>query len=202
LPLVATSIVVTASPSVFGQNSSTVLTATVKASSGSASPTGNVSFTLGKTLLGNAVVSSGIAVLAVAGRSLAVGANNITANYVAAGNFIGSGSSVLTVTVTESLITPTIVVSAAPGAIASTTVLTATLKTAVGGSVPTGSVPTGSVTFSLGTRLLGSAVLSGGSGTLTLNNGVLSAGNNSIGVYYPGAAGFSSSTASAIVVVP
>jgi hypothetical protein len=35
-----------------------------------------------------------------------------------------------------------------------------------------------------------------------LNNGVFAAGSNSIGVYYPGAAGFSSSTASATVVIP
>jgi len=196
LPLVATSTVVTASPSVFARNSSTVLTATVKTASGSVAPTGNVSFTLGNALLGNAAVSAGGAVLAVAGSSLAVGSNNIAASYVAAGNFIASSSSV-TVNVTASLITPTIVVSAAPGAKTATTVLTATLKVASGSAVPTGSV-----TFSLGTRLLGSAVLSGGSGSLTLNNGIFAAGKNSIGVYYPGAAGFSSSSVSAIVVVP
>jgi hypothetical protein len=196
LPSIATSSVVTASPSVFAQKSSTVLTATLKAASGSVAPTGNVSFTLGSVLLGNAALSGGTAVLAVAGSSLAVGANKITANYVSAGNFINSSSS-LTVNVTASLITPTIVVSAAPGAKTATTVLTATLKTA-GGST----APTGSVTFSLGTRLLGSAVLSGGSGSLTLNNSIFAAGKNSIGVYYPGAAGFSSFTASAAVVIP
>jgi hypothetical protein len=200
LPLVATSIVVTASPSVFGQNSSTVLTATVKTASGSGSPAGYVSFIAGRAVLGPAAVNSGIAVLVVAGSSLAVGANNITANYVSAGNFIASSSPELTVSVTASLITPVIAVSAAPGLKASTTVLTATLNTA--GSA----VPTGTITFSLGTRLLGSAVLiesgTGASATLTLNNGVLAVGNNSIGVYYPGAAGFSSSTVSATVAIP
>ena len=202
LPPVATSTVVTASPSVFAQNSSTVLTATVKTATGSGSPAGYVSFVAGGAALGNAMVSSGIAVLTVAAGSLTVGTHNIAANYVSAGNFVGSSSPALTVTVTASpttptIIPPTIALSAAPGAGASTTVLTATLKTA-GGSA----VPTGSVTFSIGTRLLGSAVLSGGSASLTLNNGVFAAGNNSIGVYYPGAAGFRSSTASAVVVVP
>jgi hypothetical protein len=196
LPSVTTRTVVTASPAVFAQKSSTVLTATVKAASGTVAPTGNISFTLANAMLGNEALSGGTAVLAVTGGSLAVGANNITASYVSAGNFINSSSSV-TVNVTASPITPTIVLTATPGAKAATTVLTAILKT-TGGSA----IPTGSVTFSLGTRLLGSAVLSGGSGSLTLNNSIFAAGNNSIGVYYPGAAGFSSSTASAVVVVP
>jgi len=199
-PRVATSTVVTASPSLLAQNSSTVLTAIVKAAAGSVAPTGYVSFVAGRTVLGNSVISSGTAVLAVAGRSLSAGTNNITANYVSDSDFIPSNSAVLTVNVTGTLIAPTIEMSAAPGAEASTTVLIATLKT--GGSA----LPTGTVTFSLGTRLLGSAVLTesgtGASATLTLNNGVLAKGNNSIGVYYPGAAGFSSFTGSAIVVVP
>jgi subtilase family serine protease len=200
LPSVATSIVVTASPSLFAQNSSTVLTATVRAATGSIVPTGYVSFVAGSTVLGRAAVSSGSAVLGVAGSSLAVGDNNITANYVSANNCMPSSSPVFTVIVTGQRVTPTIVVSAAPGAEALTTVLTATLN--AGGTA----VPTGTLTFSLGTRMLGSAVLTpsstGASGSLTLNNGVFAAGSNSIGVYYPGAAGFSSSTASATVVIP
>jgi Pro-kumamolisin, activation domain/Bacterial Ig-like domain (group 3) len=196
LPPVATSTVVTASPSLLAQNASTVLTAIVKAAGGNVAPTGYVSFVAGSTVLGNSVISSGTAALAITGSSLAVGANSITANYAPQGNFIPSSSPVLTVNVKASPITPTIVVSAAPGAEALTTVLTATLKAS--GSA----VPAGSVTFSLGTRLLGSAVLSGASGSLTLNNGVLTAGKNLIGIYYPGAAGFTSSTASAVVVIP
>jgi hypothetical protein len=170
----------------------------VKAASGSAVPTGNVSFAIGNTTLGSAVVSnSGTAVLAVGGGSLTTGTNNITVNYLPTGNFIGS-SSALAVSVTGAPGATTITVSAGPGTSASTIVLTAIVNSGAGTAVPTGHI-----TFALRSTLLGSAVLAvtgaGAVGTLTLNNNVLAPGNNSIVVNYPGAAGFSSSTASVLV---
>jgi len=203
LPAIATNTVLTASPAALSQDSSTVLTAVVKAASGSSAPTGNVSFSIGNTLLGNAAVnapaSQGIAVLTVKGSNMAVGNNNITATYVATGNFTNSSSSV-TVSVTAPPIGTTIIVSASPGARASTTVLTAIVR-AASGTV----VPTGNLTFARGTTLLGSSALTtsgvGGTGTLTLNNSVLAIGNNSIVVNYPGMADFGGSTASIIVAI-
>jgi subtilase family serine protease len=198
-PAIATSAAVTAIPAAFAQSSSTLLTAVVKAAPGNGTPNGNVSFASGNTALGTAPVNAGIAVLTVKGSSLAVGNNNITASYVATGNFTNSSAlASVTVSVTAPLTVTTIVVSASPGTKASTTVLTAIVRAA--GAV----IPTGSVTFVLGSKLLGSSVLTasgaGGTGTLTLNNSVLTAGNNSIAVNYPGAAAFGSSTASVIVV--
>ena len=192
---IGTSTVVAASPAAIAPSATTVLTATVKALG---TPTGSVTFTVGNTLLGAAVLNRGTAVLAVKGSILAAGNNSITASYAANGNFAGSSSTV-TVNVTGGITGTTIVFSAAPGTKASTTVLTAIVKAACGSKIPTGSV-----TFALGTKLLGSSVLTasgaGGTGTLTLNNSVLMPGNNSIAANYAGAAGFSSSTASVIVV--
>jgi hypothetical protein len=200
LPAIATNTVVTANPPTLPQNSSTVLTAVVKAVSGSGAPTGNVSFSIGNTVLGNAAVNAsanqGIAVLTVKGSSMTVGNNNVTASYTASGNFTSSSSPVA-VGVTAPLVVTTVTLSESPGGKASTTVLTATVRAGSGSAVPTGRV-----TFALGTALLGSSALitsgAGGTGTLALNNGVLAPGN-SIVVNYPGAAGFSSSTASMIV---
>jgi subtilase family serine protease len=191
---IATNTVVTASPPVIAQSSSIVLTASIR---GNGTPTGTVSFSTGNTTLGSAVVSAGVAVITIKGSSLAVGNNTITASYAATGTFTNSSSSV-TVDVTSPPVATMIAVSASLGVKASTTVLTATVK-AASGSV----VPTGSVTFALGARLLGSGVLipsgTSATGTLTLNNNVLVSGSNSIAVNYPGAVGFSSSTASVIV---
>jgi len=191
-PPIATSTIVTASPTAIAQSSWTVLTATVR---GNAAPTGTVSFSMGNTPFGNAAVSAGTAILTIQGFSLAVGNNNITATYSATGNFTNSASSA-TVSVAASPPGTTIVVLASPGAKASTTVLTATVKAASGSAIPTGSI-----TFALGTKLLGSSVLAGGMGTLTLSNSVLTAGNNSIAVNYPGASGFGSSRASVTVTI-
>jgi subtilase family serine protease len=193
-PASATSVVVTASPPAIAPNSTTVLTATVKASG---TATGSISFATGNTVLGTIALNAGIAGLPVKGSSLAVGNNTITASYVGTGNFTNSSSSV-TVSVTGTPTVTNITVSVSPGSKAATTVLTAIVKSAAGGS------PSGSVTFALGSKLLGSSMLTasgaGGTGSLTLNNTVLGAGNNSIVVNYPGAAGFSSSTASVTVV--
>jgi uncharacterized protein (TIGR03437 family) len=85
---------------------STTLTATVTAASGSATPTGSVSFTLPGKSLGAANLSgSGAAAtaqLTVAASQLTVGSNVVTAAYNGATGFIGSSG-----TVTVNLSVPT-----------------------------------------------------------------------------------------------
>jgi hypothetical protein len=190
--------VLTASPSTIAQNSTTVLTATVKTPPGSGAPTGSILFTIGNTLLGNvAVTATGTAAITVQGISLMVGGNTVAASYAATGNFANSSGLAL-VNVTPSPTITTTTVSVSPGAKPSTIVLTVTVK-AAGGAL----VPTGSVTFALGSTLLGSAVLSpsgiGATGTLTLNNSNLATGDNTIVANYAGNAAFSRSTASIVV---
>jgi subtilase family serine protease len=197
-PPIPTNTVLSASPSMIAQNSTTVLTATVKAAPGSGAPTGSVLFMIGNALLGDvAVTAAGTAALTVQGISLMAGGNTVAASYVATGNFANSSGLAL-VNVTPSPTITTTAVSVSPGTRPSTIVLTVTVKAASGALVPTGSV-----TFALGSALLGSAVLSpsgfGATGTLTLSNGILAAGNNTIVANYAGNTAFSRSTASIVV---
>jgi uncharacterized protein (TIGR03437 family) len=98
---------------------------------------------------------------------------------------------------------PTLVLAASPGILttAGTTVLTATVTN------PVGNTPTGTVTFSAGSLVLGTAVLSGASGTsnaeLSLGGGVngLAPGANTITAVYEGDASNSAATATAVVTV-
>jgi hypothetical protein len=198
---VATSIAVTASPAAFAQSSSTVLTARVKAGSGSSGPAGSIVFALGNLLLGAAPAAvsgiTGTAVLTVRGSSLALGANVIMAIYASTDNFAGSSSSVglnVTAPPTATMLT----VTAGPGGKTATTLLTVTVKVANGTLMPTGSV-----TFALGGALLGSAVLatSGASatGAVILNNASLGTGTKTIIATFPGSPGFGGSTASVTI---
>ncbi len=100
-----------------------MLMATVRATSGTTSPGGSVSFALGQKVLGTAALSGsgGVATasLAVDGSQLAAGANTITASYAGSASFTGSSAS-LSVTVVSATVT---VVSVAPssGTVASQT---------------------------------------------------------------------------------
>jgi len=88
-----------ATPTTIAPSATTLLTATVKAATGSIGPTGSVSFASGNTPLGTAAVtvSGGIAtaVLSVKGNTLTVGSSKITATYAPAGSFSGATSSVI-----------------------------------------------------------------------------------------------------------
>lgn len=96
-PAVATSTSVSASPSTIAPTGSTVLTATVKGSTGSAA-TGTVTFSHNGTALGSASLTATSATLTVKGTSLSTGSNIITATYAGASSFTASsGSTTITV---------------------------------------------------------------------------------------------------------
>jgi subtilase family serine protease len=112
---VSTTLTLTATPTTLATNSSAVLTATVKAASGTATPSGSVTFKLGQTALGSAnLLGSGLiatATFSVAGKQLAPGANAITASYSGAGGFqASSGTAVITVSgqPSGSVVVPTV----------------------------------------------------------------------------------------------
>ncbi len=96
VPVIATTLTVTAAPG--KQSSTTVLTATLKAASGTATPSGVVSFGLGTALLGTATIagSAGTGTLTLNNSVLAPGNNNITALFAGSPGF---GSSTASVTV-------------------------------------------------------------------------------------------------------
>jgi uncharacterized protein (TIGR03437 family) len=112
---IPTALTVSANPSTLFVNGSAVLTATVKAASGSAAPSGSIAFNLGKTALGTASISgSGTATLTIYGSQLAIGVNTVTAAYSGAANFAPStGSAAITVSVpaAASAVVPSIVPS-------------------------------------------------------------------------------------------
>ncbi|MGA2883272.1 MAG: protease pro-enzyme activation domain-containing protein, partial [Bryobacteraceae bacterium] len=99
---IATGTTVTSSQTSISSGSSTLLTATVRAVSGSAPPSGSVSFSVGQKLLGTVTLSGsgdvGTASLSVMGSQLAAGANTITASYPGSASF-GASSASLSITV-------------------------------------------------------------------------------------------------------
>ena len=117
---VSTTITGTASPATIPVNASAVLTATVRAASGTASPTGSVTFRFGNTVLGSANLSgsggSATATLTVYGSQLTVGAASIGISYGGTTTFTAS-SATLTVTVTRAATASAVIPSVVPSPI-------------------------------------------------------------------------------------
>ena len=189
----ATSTMVTATPAsaVYGANIS--LVATVQPASGTAVPTGTVTFSSGTTVIGTATLNaSGVATLATT--TLPVGNNAIVASYGGGTSFGASDSTAMPVNVNVTQAGTTTTVGAAPAnsTFGGTVVLTATVTPATSGA------PTGTVTFMDGSTNLGTATVtpsSGGSGSIAqLSVGTLSAGVHSISAIYGGDTNYKSST--------
>jgi uncharacterized protein (TIGR03437 family) len=110
-PTVSTTTTLTANPTSFLAGAGTILTATVSAGAGAATPTGSVFFTLGNTVLATANLSgsgaSATAVVRASGSQLAAGNNSITASYGGATGF-GASSASVTVTVGAPVAIPSI----------------------------------------------------------------------------------------------
>ncbi len=90
-------------------NQSSMLMVTVSVNGATPAPTGTVNFMLGAIPLGNVVLipidqSDSTATLAVNGSQFAIGGNNITAVYSGDGNYSGSTSPAITVTLTSSVV--------------------------------------------------------------------------------------------------
>jgi hypothetical protein len=132
------------------------LTAHVVPSVGSATPTGPVTFKDGSKVLGATLIDrTGKALLLT--NSLGMGTHTITATFGGSGNFTGSTSAPVTVSVR--LGSRTTLASSAPAIVATQGVtLTATVGAAAGGAVQ----PAGSVTFYDGTKAIGTAAVQNG----------------------------------------
>ncbi len=102
IPVTSTTTTLTASPANIVASGSAVATATVKASSGTTSPTGSVSFTVGSSLLGTAALSGSggmaTASFTVLGSQLLAASNTVQAYYGGSPTF-GSSSASATITV-------------------------------------------------------------------------------------------------------
>ncbi|HWE02568.1 MAG TPA: Ig-like domain-containing protein, partial [Tepidisphaeraceae bacterium] len=186
-----TGVIVTATPSVFGQ--STTLSATVSTSNVNAADlegqTGTVSFFNGATLLGTATLdNSGDATFST---TLPVGSHSITGVFSGDANYNGSTSSVTTDTVTKA---STSVVTTGTGS--SAFGQSATLTSIVTATAPGVGVPTGTVSFFDGATLLGTGALNG-SGVAALAISTLPVGSHSITSVYGGNGNFNGATSPA-----
>ena len=172
-------------PSVYGQ--SVTFTATVSAAApGSGTPTGSVTFMDGSTALGSATLSSGKASFKTT--SLAAGSQAITAVYGGDPNFSGRTSSALTQTVNQAGTTTAVVSVVKPSVYGEQLTFTAT----VSANSPGSGTATGTVTFSVGSTVLGTATLGGGTASLSVSP-QLSVGNHTIKASYGGDTNFKTS---------
>ncbi len=192
---IGTSTGVSASPTstVFGE--SVTLTATVTPDgTGSAAPTGSVTFFSGTTSLGSEPISNGVATLSTS--ALPAGTDAITAKYGGDTNYGSSTSAATTVTVSVADTTSVVTYFPTSPVAGQNVSLTATVSAVSPGA----GTPTGTVDFYNGSSLLGSATLSNGSATFVTS--ALTAGANSITADYAGDPNFSTSTSSPVTVTP
>ena len=193
--LPSTNLTLSLTPSSASAGTSITLSATIT-TSGSAAPTGTVTFFANGTSIGSGSLnSSGIASFTTS--TIASGSYSITASYAGDSNFAASSSTPVSLNVTStttgstpSTVQPVVTLSATPNP--ATVGDTVTLSASVmGGSV----TPTGTVSFTLLGKTL-SAKLSNGKASLPITS--LTAGKYSASATYGGDHNFSSATATAL----
>jgi hypothetical protein len=187
-----TSLTSSANPATAGQ--SVTFTATVApVTHGGLTPTGNVIFLAGSSVLGSATLTDGVATLATA--ALPVGTTPVTAQYDGDVNFGGSTSSSLSQTVGSSASSSTAVAASASSTVFGQSV---TITANVSGQGQTGT-PTGTVEFFSGSTLLGTETLNS-AGAAAFTTTALPVGGDAITAQYQGDANFSASTSAQSIV--
>jgi hypothetical protein len=169
------------------------LTATVGPQGGPLSPTSNVSFFDGATLLGTVPLTGASATFIANG--LSVGSHSFTASYGGDANFNASGPSAppLAWTVTNPATTTLLASSPNPSVYGQLVTFTATVTSSAG-------TPGGPVTFFDGATLLGSGTLST-TGVATFSVPFLSAGTHTITASYAAKGNYLGSTSSTVLEV-
>ncbi len=174
-------------PSDYGQ--SVTFTATVTPAT-SGSPTGNVSFYDGATLLGSAALSAGSASISTS--TLTVNSHSITASYEGDTGYAGSTSSVLSQVVSAQTTTTTLGASASASSYGQSVTFTATVTSGLG-------TPAGTVSFFDGLTQIGTGTLNGaGQAAVTLST--LGIGSHSITASYAGNSQYIGSSSSALAL--
>ena len=192
----ATSTSAAVAQTVSGATTSTTLTSnhnpasvgqavTLTAAVTGASPTGAVTFMDGTTTLGTGTISAGTATFSYTFTT--PGAHSLTASYPGDANNAASTSAALAQTVNLATSTTTLTSSLNPSVIGQPVTLTATV---------TGATPTGTVTFMDGATTLGTGTIS--AGTATFSYTFATPGAHSLTASYPGDAGNTASTSTAV----
>jgi len=194
----ATTVQVAPSTIEMGATTGVTLSAMVKPSSGSGTPTGTITFFNGTTQIGQAEnLIAGTATANYDTSALGANSYSITAAYNGDTNYAASTSTPATLAVTSAQ-NPTSIslsISASPSAsqsdLGSAVTFTATVAHTAGSASPTGSV-----TFLNGTSTLGTGSLNS-NGIATFTTSSLSANQYSITAAYAGDGSFAGSTSSA-----
>jgi hypothetical protein len=184
----STALTSTPNPSSIGQ--SVTFTATVTAvPPASGTPTGQVTFQQGNTILAQAPLNSS-GLVSFSTSLLPPGNDTITATYASDSLFAASSSS--TVQTVQNAFTTTTTVSSSvnPSVFSQPVTFTATVTSG-------GGVPTGTVTFKDGASTLGTSTLDA-AGHATLSTSTLAVASHSITATYNGSASFNPSTSSAL----
>jgi hypothetical protein len=192
ISLAVCTLTVNASLTTVGLGAAVNLTATVAGSGGT--PTGQVTFTAGASVLGNATLNgSGQGTLGIT--TSIIGALSISASYVGDTHYLAC-------------IAPIIVITVNPGSASSTTSLSASPNPAPSGAPVSvtavvsgaGGTPTGTVTFGDNGSTVGSAAVNG-SGQATLTYTPSGGGNHALTANYVGDATFAASSATPVTLV-
>ena len=196
--LTSTNVLISPSPSVFGQSVTLKATITPNTATG-ITPTGTVTFVFNNTILGTATVGSvggGTATALLPVTSLPVSTNAspdmVTAFYSGDSTFIGSQGTAIQVVSKDSTKT-TLSTTAAAVEAGEYVIFTAQ----VAALSPGQGVPTGTVTFKNGTVPIGTATVV--NGTATLQHAMMNVGNNQITAVYSGDSNDLASTSAILV---
>jgi hypothetical protein len=181
----------TLNPAAFG--SAATLKMTVKAvAPGGGTPSGNVTFSEGETVLAVVPLSAGVARYAI--KPLAPGSHPITATYGGGETYEGSEAG-LTQTVVKAETALTLTSTKNPAPPGSTGSLKATVKTVS----PGGGTAAGTVVFREGETVLANVPLASGSATLPLKS--LPVGSHEISATYGGAGGYEPASGTIVQVI-
>ena len=178
-----TAITVSAVPSPGIAGSPENITAALKVITGSATPTGTVTFTSGSTQLGSATLSAGTAAITPA---LAPGSYQIVATYSGDADDAGSASAALPLTVVQATTQTALSVTPNPALVQAPITFTAKVT-------GNGGTPTGSVNFLANGNVIGAGAVSA-SGAAAFSTSSLAAGTYAITAVYTGDANDGGST--------
>jgi uncharacterized repeat protein (TIGR03803 family) len=189
----ATSTTLTATPNPVATGATVKLAATVKKTTGTGTPTGNVTFKSGTTTLATVGLSGGVATLSAPTTGYPLGTYPITASYAGDANDVASTSSTVNLVVANA---STTALSITPSSVkvGGNVTLKATVSATAGGT------PTGTVNFVYNGSTLVSATLSGGVASVTVPTTGYPVATYSITAVYTGNSGHAGSTSAPATV--
>lgn len=178
-------------PTTVGTNTIVVVGVTVTGTG--PTPTGTVQLTGGGYTSGACTLASGACTINIPANSLSNGTDTLSVAYSGDSNYDAASG---TATVTVNILWPTVTVTPAANSVESGSSLTVT------GTVSgTGPTPTGTVQLTGGGYLSAAVTLSSGSYSITIPANSLSAGSDTLTVYYSGDINYATGTGTANVTV-